>query len=58
MTLLLLFSGADFAAAPVTPDAAGYIYAEIESIYMIHTDIEPIDSLTEGGETYQIYSED
>ena len=33
MTLLLLFSGADFVAAPVTPDAPGLAFLEELSLH-------------------------
>ena len=55
MTLLLLLGGA---GSNVVVDVAGFIHASVEEVYIIHTDIEPIDTLTEEAEIYQVHSED
>jgi hypothetical protein len=53
MTLLLLFSGADFVAAPVIPDAAGFAF--LEEIQMYGAQLEEIPIYGSQSEELTIY---
>jgi hypothetical protein len=53
MTLLLLFAGTDFVAAPVIPDAAGFAF--LEEIQMYGAQLEEIPIYGSQSEELTIY---